>query len=148
MSCGVGPRLGSDLVLLWLWCRPAVVAPIRPLAWEPPDAAGMALKGQKPKKKKRKKERKEILPCSPVVNRKEIKGFFCRLLLASFCCKGATGSPAALENQATTLLHPSQGLVGVSSPGAQMRRKGQQACREQCSNQTTLPRPKVRTIML
>ena len=28
MSCGVGHRRGSDPVLLWLWCRPAVVAPI------------------------------------------------------------------------------------------------------------------------
>ena len=37
MSCGVGGcRRGSDLALLWLWCRPAAVAPIWPLAWEPP----------------------------------------------------------------------------------------------------------------
>ena len=40
VSCGVGCRHSSDLVLLWLWCRPAVVAPIRPLAWEPPYAMG------------------------------------------------------------------------------------------------------------
>ena len=26
-----GHRLGSDPALLWLWCRPAAVAPIRPL---------------------------------------------------------------------------------------------------------------------
>ena len=26
----------KDLVLLWLWCRPAAVALIQPLAWEPP----------------------------------------------------------------------------------------------------------------
>ena len=51
MSCGVGHRHGSDLALLWLWHRPAAVAPIRPLAWEPPNAAGMALKRQKKKKK-------------------------------------------------------------------------------------------------
>jgi len=44
MSCGVGRRHGSDLVLLWLWHRPAAVVPIRPLAWEPPYAAGAALK--------------------------------------------------------------------------------------------------------
>ena len=37
----------KDLVLLWLWCRPAAVAPIRPLAWEPPYAAGTALKRKK-----------------------------------------------------------------------------------------------------
>ena len=44
MSSGVGQRLGSDLALLWLWCRLAAVAPIRPLAWELPYAAGAALK--------------------------------------------------------------------------------------------------------
>ena len=42
MSCGVGHRRGLDLVLLWLWRRPAATAPIRPLAWEPPYAAGAA----------------------------------------------------------------------------------------------------------
>ena len=52
MSCGVGHRCGSDLALLWLWCRPAAVALRRPLAWEPPYAMGVALKGQKKKKKK------------------------------------------------------------------------------------------------
>jgi len=54
VSCGVVCRCGSDPVLLWLWCRAAAVAPIRPLAWEPPYARGVALK--RPKKKKRKKE--------------------------------------------------------------------------------------------
>ena len=53
MSCGVGHRLGLDLALLWLWCRPAAVATIRLLAWEPPYAAGAALKIQKKKKKKK-----------------------------------------------------------------------------------------------
>jgi len=47
MSCGVGCRQGSDLVLLWLWCRPAAVAPIGPLAWELPYAAGVALERKK-----------------------------------------------------------------------------------------------------
>ena len=47
MSCGVGRRCGSDLVLLRLWCRPAAVAPIRPLAWKPPYAAGAALRKEK-----------------------------------------------------------------------------------------------------
>ena len=32
------------------------VAPTRPLAWEPPYAAGAALKSKKEKKKKRKKD--------------------------------------------------------------------------------------------
>ena len=47
VSCGVGRRQGSDLVLLWLWCRPAATAAARPLSWEPRYAAGMALKRQK-----------------------------------------------------------------------------------------------------
>ena len=54
MSCGVGRRRGSDPALLWLWCRPAVAAPIRPLAWEPPYAADAAPKRQKTKKMKEK----------------------------------------------------------------------------------------------
>ena len=63
MSCGVGCRRGSDPALLWLWRRPVATAPIRPLAWEPPYAAGAAQeiattttkKRQKTKKKKKKK---------------------------------------------------------------------------------------------
>ena len=59
MSCAVGHKLGLDPVLLWLWCRPAARAPIRPLAWEPPYAAEAAQEnGKNTKKKKRKKERK------------------------------------------------------------------------------------------
>ena len=50
VSCGVVHRHGSDLVLLWLWCRPVAPALIQPLAWEPPYAKSTALK--KPKKKK------------------------------------------------------------------------------------------------
>ena len=52
MSCGVGRRCGSDPGLLWLWHRPAAVALIQPLAWEPPYAAGVAQKRQKKKKPK------------------------------------------------------------------------------------------------
>ena len=47
MSCGVGHRQGLDLVLMWMWHRLAAVAPIQPLAWEPPHAAGVALKRKK-----------------------------------------------------------------------------------------------------
>ena len=49
MSCGVGRRRGLDPELLWLWHRLVAIAPIRPLAWEPPHAAGMAQ--EKTKKK-------------------------------------------------------------------------------------------------
>ena len=52
MSCGVGHRCGLDLVLLWMWCRPAATALIGPLAWEPPYALGTALKRLKDQKKK------------------------------------------------------------------------------------------------
>ena len=37
----------KDPALLWLWCRPAAIAPIQPLAWEPPYAVGAALKRRK-----------------------------------------------------------------------------------------------------
>ena len=44
MSCGVGHWGSSDPALLWLWCRPAAVASIGPLAWKLPYASGSALK--------------------------------------------------------------------------------------------------------
>ena len=53
MSCDVVCRRGSDCALLWLWCRLVAMAPIQPLAWEPPHASGVALKRQKDKKKKK-----------------------------------------------------------------------------------------------
>ena len=59
MSCGVGCRRGSDPVLLWLWRRPAATAPIKPLAWEPPYAAGVVLEKAKRQKKKRRRRRKD-----------------------------------------------------------------------------------------
>ena len=57
MGCGVGHRHGSDLTLLWLWGRPAAVALIQALVWEPPYAVGATLK--RPKKKKKKERKKE-----------------------------------------------------------------------------------------
>ena len=53
MSCGVGPRHGSEPALLWLWRRPAATAPFQPLAWELPYAAGAAIKRKEKKKKKK-----------------------------------------------------------------------------------------------
>ena len=55
VSCGIGLGCSSDLLLLWLWYRPAGMAPIEPLAWEALYAAGVALKDKKKKKKKKKK---------------------------------------------------------------------------------------------
>ena len=52
MSCGVGHRHSSDLMLLWVWHRPVATAtaPIRPEAWEPPCATDAALRRKKKKK--------------------------------------------------------------------------------------------------
>ena len=64
MSYGVGRRRGLDPTLLWLWRRPTATALIRPLAWEPPYAVRVALKGKKTKKKKKDKDndqRTEVL---------------------------------------------------------------------------------------
>ena len=55
MSCGVGCRCGSDPTLLWLWHRLVATALIRPLAWQPPCAAGAAQEMAKSQKKKKKK---------------------------------------------------------------------------------------------
>ena len=41
----------KDLALLWLWCRLAAIAPIRPPAWEFPYATGVALKKSKKQNK-------------------------------------------------------------------------------------------------
>ena len=60
MSCGVGHRRGLDSVLLRLWCRPAAVALIRPLAWEPPYAVSAALNRKKKEKKEKKKKRSAL----------------------------------------------------------------------------------------
>ena len=60
MSCGVGHKRSSDPTLLWLWHKPLATALVRPLAWEPPYAAGAALEmAKKSQKEKKKKERKK-----------------------------------------------------------------------------------------
>ena len=53
MSCGIDYRHDSDPELLWLRCRPAVVGPIRPLAWKLLYASDVALKKEGEKKKRR-----------------------------------------------------------------------------------------------
>ena len=57
--CGVGRRHGSELALLWLWCRLVATAPMRPLAWENPYAVGVALKRQKTKKEEGREKGRE-----------------------------------------------------------------------------------------
>ena len=65
MSCGVGPRRGSDLALLWLWlwCRLAAVAPIQPVALEPPYAMSASLERQKTNKQSH-----HIFTCRPLLS--------------------------------------------------------------------------------
>ena len=61
VSCGVGCRCGLDPVLLWLWRRPVTTAPIRPLAWEPPYATGVAQELARGQNKKTNKQKKTVL---------------------------------------------------------------------------------------
>ena len=57
----VGCRCSLDPVLLWLWRRPAAIALLRPLAWEPPNAAGVALEKAKRQKNKNKKQKSVLI---------------------------------------------------------------------------------------
>ena len=43
----------KDPALLWLWCRPAATALIRPLAWKPPYTLGVTQKRQENKTNKK-----------------------------------------------------------------------------------------------
>ena len=52
MSCGVGCRRSSVPALLWFWRGLAATVLIRPLAWEPPYAVGVALEKATRQKKK------------------------------------------------------------------------------------------------
>ena len=57
MRCAVVCIHGSDPALLWLCCRLAAVALIRPLAWELPCASGTALKSKTKTKTKTKQNK-------------------------------------------------------------------------------------------
>ena len=59
VSYSVDCTCGSDPELLWLWCRLVAIAPIQPLAWEPPYAASTAL----PKQANKRKQNKNIILC-------------------------------------------------------------------------------------
>ena len=50
----------KDLALLWLCCRLAATAPIRPPAWEPSYATGVAQKRQKRQKKKKENFKRKL----------------------------------------------------------------------------------------
>ena len=54
LSCAVGHRCSSDSEFLWLWLWLAAGTLIRPLAWEPPYAIGVALRNKKQTNKQQK----------------------------------------------------------------------------------------------
>ena len=59
MSCGVGCSRGLDPALLWLCHRLVATAPIRPLAWAPSYAMGVAQEMAKDKKQNKTKQKKQ-----------------------------------------------------------------------------------------
>ena len=61
MSCGIGHSHSSDLAWLWLWLSPAALALIRPLAWKPLYAVGVALKRKKYKNNNNNNKKKRVL---------------------------------------------------------------------------------------
>ena len=73
MSCGVGCGCGSDPTLLWLWRRPAAMAPIGPLAWEPPYTVGVALEKAKRQKTKIKTKNKQTKSWVAKNNHRKLK---------------------------------------------------------------------------
>ena len=58
VSSGAGCRHSLDT--MWLWCRPAAIALIEPLAWEPPYTMGAALKKTKDTHTKKNKNKQEL----------------------------------------------------------------------------------------
>ena len=71
LSWGVGGRRGSDPTLLWLWHRLGSYSSDKPLAWEPPYAAGAALeKGKKTQQQQQKKSKDgHQFPDTPLIKR-------------------------------------------------------------------------------
>ena len=55
-------HLGKETELAWLWCRPAALAPIRPLTWEHLYDVGAPLKlKQNENKQTNKKDKKHMI---------------------------------------------------------------------------------------
>ena len=69
VHCGVGGRRGLDLLLLWLWCRPAAAALIRPLAWELPYAMGAPAPHKKRVKQNKDKQNLRARPQEILIKR-------------------------------------------------------------------------------
>ena len=87
MSCGVSHRCGLDLALLWLWCRPVATALIRPLAWEPPYAMGVALKKAKTKQKQKQTNQKRNNLTIPHYLPSRLFPVFCYKIMPHVCVR-------------------------------------------------------------
>ena len=69
VSCGAHRSHSPESTLLWLWQRPAAVALIGPLTWEPPYAADVILKSKKKGGGVKSKEQRSLLigvPTDPI----------------------------------------------------------------------------------
>ena len=115
---GLAQRV-KDPKLQWLWCRPAATAPIRPLDWEPPQAAAAALK--------RFKKNKKVLGIQPLLRdaASELwQAFWLSVHIPTHhCSHGAQGEsrvqgPLARRRQTTPPWVPSTrvSLAPLSSP--------------------------------
>ena len=102
MSCGVGHRCDLD-PLLWLWCRPAAVAPIRPLAWEPPYTAGTILKKTKQNKTKKAKKQNKNPHQKKQKNNKKV--FSCFLIIHARCLNLTKTQKGAMKEKSQLLPH-------------------------------------------
>ena len=127
MSCGVGHKCSLDpsLMWLWLWCRPATVALIQPLTWEPLYAAGAALK----KINKNKVSSSSSLPPSLILLNFLSKDHLARYFLACSSFHGhSVGPRTCLSHQVShaeqwpahegTQFMPGGGLNGGVTKGA------------------------------
>ena len=77
VSRGVGGSRSSDPTLLWLWLRPAPVAPIRPRAWELPWASGAASKKRDKTSTPQFSERVLLSSCKCILLPYHFKRAFC-----------------------------------------------------------------------
>ena len=77
---GSNPGLAQwvkDPALLWLWLRPVALAPIRPLAWEPPYAAGEQLKERQKDNNNNEKKKKKKISIERLSSSAREKAFYC-----------------------------------------------------------------------
>ena len=102
--------------MLWLWGRSAATALIRPLAWEPPCAAGVALKKTKKKKKCPQAlaaslgTRQSPVPLTRLLSPMSL-GLLCEALAAPQEVVGGTQGSPALQNPCSYCQEATQFLL-------------------------------------